>query len=54
MEIVCFNCGTKGHLAKDCRNQNGRRPNYKETEKGTSGNRDGLSACSQQTASTVQ
>jgi hypothetical protein len=53
-EVVCFSCGMKGHFAKECRRQKGRRPDDEVKGLGTSGNEDGLSARSRQTTASVQ
>jgi hypothetical protein len=52
-EVICFNCGEKGHIAKFCRKP--RKASGREDPKGeTTGNEKGLSARSRQTVRTVQ
>jgi hypothetical protein len=53
-EIVCFTCGLKGHLAKNCRYKKEKGPQGEKSEEGISGNEDGLSARGRQAANTIQ
>ena len=48
-EIICFSCGEKGHVARECKNprKKGKRPMNQNAE--TPGNDEGLSARSQPT-----
>jgi hypothetical protein len=53
-EMVCFACGLKGHLAKNCRYKREQRPGSGKRKEGISGNEDGLSARGRQAANTIQ